>query len=194
MSANTEKGFASPIVVLVVLAAVGLISTSFVPVHKNYSDGKSNVNGISIGESGYEPKIATDEGKTAIIKGNFGAISEFPIKLTTDKKAFDVETPEGLKSITIMPDQALKAMLSSKILDDIHSEVTTGDLASNPNLVKLEQKAGVLGYSVEGDRIHDLLGTTAIKSHVEAFVSAENGQVVESTQSLLGRLLNKIAP
>ena len=103
-------------------------------------------------------------------------------------------TPAGVKVVTVLPQQAIDNMLASKVMDDVLGEKVNNNLGGIPNLVKLETENGVLGCKVKGTKNHRLLGFISIKTGVEAFVSAENGQVVQSTDSLLGRILNRLAP
>lgn len=109
-------------------------------------------------------------------------------------KELTVTTPAGSKVVTVLPQQAINNMLAAHVMTDVISEKADNELASIPNLVKLEVENGVLGYKVKGTKTHKLLGFIPIKTSVTAFVSAENGQVVTSTDSLLGRILNRIAP
>ncbi|MBU1031830.1 hypothetical protein KKE03_02840, partial [Patescibacteria group bacterium] len=67
------------------------------------------------------------------------------------------------------------------------------ELASTDKLVTLIEKDDLLVYEIDGVREHKILGFIPLKSKVKAFVSAENGQVVKTEQSLLGKILNRIA-
>ncbi len=137
-------------------------------------------------------KIATAPGQIALINKNVGALSNFPISIDPTTRQLTVTTPSGTKVVAVLPQQAIDNMLAAHVMDDVVSEKVNNDLASIPDLVKLETENGVLGYKVKGNKIHKLLGFIPIKTKVEAFVSAENGQVVQSTDSLLGRILNRL--
>ena len=96
--------------------------------------------------------------------------------------------------MAILPYKAVNNMLASRVMTDVKTTPSTGDLASTNRLVEMEVRQGVLGYKVNGVKTHRLLGILPVKTSVNGFVSAENGQVVETNESLFGRLLNKIAP
>lgn len=188
---------------LVILVFGLLFASSLIPVVRHYNDGKSNVAGVSavkgnqgIGNSvsSSAVKISTAAGQTAVVDQRVGALVNFPLSINPTTKELTVTTPAGSKVVTVLPQKAVDNMLASHVMDDVMSEKVKNSLASIPNLVKLEIRNEVLGYKVKGTKTHKLLGFIPIKTGVEAFVSAENGQVVESTQSFLGRILNKIAP
>lgn len=139
-------------------------------------------------------KIATAPGQMALVNKRVGALSNFPISIDPTTRQLTVTTPSGSKVVAVLPQKAIDNMLASKVMDDVVGEKVNNNLASIPDLVKLETENGVLGYKVKGTKTHKLFGFIPIKTGVEAFVSAENGQVVESKESLLGRILNRIAP
>lgn len=141
-----------------------------------------------------EIKVATAPGQIALVNKGVGALSSFPLSVNPTTRQLSVTTPAGSKVVAVLPQQAINNMLAAHIIDEVVSEKVNNNLASVPELVRLESKNGVLGYQVRGTRTHKLLGVIPIKTGVEAFVSAENGQVVESSQSLLGRILNRLAP
>lgn len=139
-------------------------------------------------------KIATAPGQIALVNKKVGALSTFPISVNPTTRQLTVTTPAGSKVVAVLPQEAIDNMLAAHIMDDVVSEKVNSSLASIPDLVKLEIKNGVLSYRVKGTKTHRLLAVIPIKTEVETFISAENGQVVETTQSLLGRILNRIAP
>lgn len=138
-------------------------------------------------------KIATAPGQIALVNKRVGALSNFPISVDPTTRQLIVTTPAGTKVVAVLPQKAIDNMLASHVMDDVVSEKVNNSLGSIPDLVSLETKNGVLVYKVKGNKIHKLLGLIPIKTGVEAFVSAENGQVIESTDSLLGRILNRLA-
>ncbi len=141
-----------------------------------------------------EIKIATAPGQIALVNKRVGALSNFPLSVNPTTRELTVTTPAGSKVVAVLPQEAIDNMLAAHIMDDVVSEKVNNSLANVPELVKLEIKNGVLSYQVKGTKTHKLLGFIPIKTGVEAFISAENGQVVETSQSLLGRILNRIAP
>ncbi len=252
MAANkNQKGFAHLVVLLIVFASVGLVSSSLIPITRSYSSGSGNVQGVNTAELNVAPKslkiiphdtpetdkfkeikgkidkqaeeikihegdmdysdekamkeledelneleneIASSEGQRAFYKNNAAAVSKFPLKIGSDSGRLIAKTGEGEKSVTVLPAHAIRNMLASGVMDYVDSEKMPGELASVKDVVKLEERDGVLGYEIEGDRKHSLLGIFDLKTRVKTFVSAENGEVVNTTQSFFGRILNRIAP
>ncbi len=201
MSSQKESGF---IHLLGILAIAGLFVSALIPVSRNYNNGKSSVAGVYLAKADVSKNammmekedfnIATSGGQTALVNKRVGALSNFPISVDSTTGQLTVTTPAGSKVVTVLPQQAIDNMLASKVMTDVVGEKVNNDLASIPDLVNLETKNGVLVYKVKGNKTHKLLGFIPIKTGVEAFVSAENGEVVESTDSLLGRILNRLAP
>jgi len=201
-----EQGFAHllPLLGLAIISA--LVVSSIIPITRHYSDGKSNVAGVYLakGETKVKEvaaelekedvKIATAPGQVALVNKKVGALSNFPLSIDPTTRQLTVTTPAGSKVVAVLPQKAIDNMLAAHIMDDVISEKVSNSLASVPKMVRLEIENGVLGYKVKGTKTHKLLGFIPIKSKVETFVSAENGQVVESSQSFLGRILNRIAP
>lgn len=139
-------------------------------------------------------KIATAPGQIALVNKRVGALSNFPISIDPTTRQLTVTTPAGSKVVAVLPQKAIDNMLAAKVMTDVVSEKADNELASIPSLVKLEVKDGVLVYKVKGTKTRRLFGFIPIKTGVEAIVSAENGQVVETIQSFLGRILNRLAP
>lgn len=203
MSSKKEQGFAHLLVLVAGLAGI-LVISSIIPVNRHYNDGKSNVAGVYLtkGDASKsammvekdDVKIATAGGQMVLVNKRVGALSNFPISIDPTTRQLTVTTPAGSKVVAVLPQKAIDNMLASKVMTDVIGEKSDDELASIPSLVKLEEKNGILVYKVKGTKTHKLLGFIPIKTGVEAFVSAENGQVVESTDSLLGRILNRLAP
>lgn len=185
-----EKGFIHLPVLVIVFGL--LFASAIIPVSRSFNDGKSgNVAGVTTDQ---DVKISSDSGQTAVVNKRTGALSSFPLSVNKVTGELTVTTPSGSKVVTVLPQAAIDNMLAAKVMTDVISEKVTSSLASIPNLIKLEIKNNILGYKIKGSKTHKLFGFIPIKSDVEAFVSAENGKVVESSTSFLGRILNRIAP
>lgn len=188
----SQTGVVNPLIVLIVILLVGILISANIPISREYLDGKNNVMGAHTSK-GY-PRIATDAGKPGFISNTDGAITEFPLQVDQATGILTVTTPAGEKVVTILPDAAIKNMLAAKVMSYVTSVKAEGELASTDKLVTLIEQDGVLLYEIDGVREHKLFGLIPVKSKVKAFVSAENGQVVKTETSLLGRILNRIAP
>lgn len=198
---SSEQGSAA-ILAIFGLVAVALFVSGTVPVSKNYSKGQGVVAGASVEKGKPQPaaavkaevRTATEAGETAVVSGTAGAVSKFPLKIDPETNTLTVTTPAGTKVVAVLPDQAIKNMLASKVMSYVTSVPTKSSLASINSLVKMEEKDGVLGYEVEGKKEHRLFGKTFWKTNVTTFVSAETGQVVKTEQSFLGRIFNRLLP
>ena len=188
-----QKGFISYFALLAI--AVVILVSSKIPVTKSYPP--SNILGTNLEaqmkKEGEGPKVATMEGKTVVIEKKMGAVSKFPLQVDPKTNALIVTTPAGTKTVTTLPDAAVQNLLSSRVITEVESSSTQGSLASLNRVVDLEQLNGVLVYKVSGKRKNLVLGLIPIKTPVVAYVSAENGEVLQSSQSFLGRILNRIS-
>lgn len=180
------------LVLFVVAILAGLLISANIPISRNYLDGQNGVLGAHTSKG--IPKIATDGGKVGFISNTDGAISAFPLNVDPKTGSLSVTTSKGEKVVAVLPDAAIKNMLASKVMSYVTSVPAKGELASTNKLVTLTQKDDLLVYEIDGVREYKLFGFIPLKSKVKAFVSAENGQVVKTEQSLLGRVLNRIAP
>lgn len=178
--------------IFVVVFLAGFLISANIPVSRIHSDGKDNILGTNVSKANL--KIATGSGKPGFISNTDGAVSTFPLKIDQKTGALSVTTPKGEKVVTVLPDAAIKNMLASKVMSYVTSVPSEGELASTDKLVTLTEKDDVLVYEIDGVREYKLFGFIPLKSKVKAFVSAENGRVIKSEQSLLGRILNRIAP
>lgn len=186
---GNQKGFVPVLILVVVLAGFVLISSN-IPLNRTYTQGAQNIQGANTDKA----EIISDQGQEAVVSSGSGALSNFPLTIDPETNTLTVTTKTGVKNIVVLPDVAIKNLLTSKVLDDITSEKAKGKIASVATIVKLDEEEGELVYKIQGFRKHTFLGLNLLKTKVEAFVSAESGQVIKTTQSLWGRILNKIAP
>lgn len=139
-------------------------------------------------------KVATAPGQIALVNKRAGALTNFPLSINPTTRQLTVTTPVGSKVVAVLPQKAIDNMLAAHVMDDVTSEKADNNLASIQDLVQMEVENGVLGYKIKGTKNHKLLGIIPFKTGVDAFVSAENGQVVQTQESLLAKILNRIAP
>lgn len=188
-----SEGFIPLFSLLAVLLIGAVIVSSKIPITKSYPE--SNILGTNVEAKMKKeaPKVATMEGKAVVIEKDLGAVSKFPLQIDQKTNALTVTTPAGSKTVTILPDEALNNLLSSRVITEVDSSYTKGSLASLSRVVDLEDSNGVLVYKVSGKRKNLVFGLIPIKTSVVAYVSAENGEVIQSSQSFLGRILNRIS-
>jgi len=189
---NNQTGIINPLTVFIVMILAGILVSANIPVSREYLDGKSEVMGEHTSK-GF-PRVIMDGGQKGFIVSTDGAVTDFPLTVDEETGTLTVTTPAGEKMVTVLPDAAIKNMLSAKVMSYVTSLKAEGELASTEKLVKLVEQDGTLIYEIDGIKEHKLLGLIPLKTKVKAFVSAENGQVIKSETSLLGRILNRIAP
>jgi hypothetical protein len=174
-----ERG-ALNLLTIVSLVIVGVLAiTANIPVTRNYPQNDLQVLGAS---TNTQANLIADQGQTAVVEGQTGALITSGVNL---------KTPSDLK---VLPEKAVGDTLASKIMDEVNSVRVTGSLASVNRMVKLENTNSGLVYKVKGYKKQKLLGVIPVKNTLEAVVSAQNGQVIQTKQSVLGKALNKLAP
>lgn len=136
-------------------------------------------------------KIATGGAQIAVSKNNVGAVSSFPLSINLATKQLLVTTPKGTKAVTVLPDQAVANMLNQGVISSVAN--STSSVGGIPATTKLEDKNGTLVYEIDGVRVKKLLGLIPVNTPVKTFVSVENGSLVETEQSLLSSILNRIS-
>ncbi|MDO8429067.1 MAG: hypothetical protein Q7S88_00365 [Candidatus Daviesbacteria bacterium] len=188
-----QKGSVHLLSLLGILVVGALFISSNVPVERVYPSG--NVKGVKVIDAQTKDpvKVATMEGKNVVVEKNSGAVSSFPLSVDPKTNILTVTTPAGVKTVAVLPDVAVNNLLSSRVITEVDSSEVSGSLASFSKIMDLEEKDGKLVYKIKGQRKNRLLGLIPVKTSVTAYVSAESGEVLESSQSFLGRLLNKIS-
>ncbi|OGE32678.1 hypothetical protein A3C59_03760 [Candidatus Daviesbacteria bacterium RIFCSPHIGHO2_02_FULL_36_13] len=177
--------------ILAIVFVAGILISSNIPITRSYLDGKSDVQGVT---SSKNVRLVAEGSEKGFVSGRDGAVST--LSLSQDQKSGTIKasTSVGEKEVAVLPDSAIKNTLASKVMSYVTSASSKGELASTSKLVTLKEEGGVLIYQINGVKEHKLLGFIPLKSGVKASVSAENGQVIETQQSLLGRILNKVSP
>lgn len=190
---TSEQGITHLLSLFLIALLVGIVISTNIPVGRDYLSGRGD-NVLGTHTDRVNLKIVTDNEKVGFINNTDGAVSEFPLTLDPATKDLKVTTSAGERIVAVLPDEAIKNMLASGVMSYVTSVPAEGELASTDKLVSLIERDGMLIYEVDGVREYKLLGLIPLKSKVKAFVSAENGQVIGTEQSLFGRFLNRIAP
>lgn len=134
-------------------------------------------------------KISTESGKPILTKNNVGATSEFPLSIDVITKQLVVNTPAGQKVVTVLPDQALKNLLATGIINSLSSTAPSLD-----GIAKLEIKNDKLVYKVNGLKTRKILGFIPVTTDATAFVSADDGTTVATEQSFISNVVDLISP
>lgn len=146
-------------------------------------------------------EISTEDGDLTVGKGNTKAVSRFPLSINPITHELIVTTPAGTKAVTILPDAAIRNFLA-------HGKVATtsatfGSIATDGGYlrdasgsgavvksVELTLRDNELVYKVKAERGQKLFGVFPIAASETAYISAQTGDMVAQTQTLLARFLN----
>lgn len=138
-------------------------------------------------------RIANGSGKPVLTKNNVAATTDFPLSVDVATNKLVVTTPAGQKTVTILPDQAIKNLLDTNIINKIDSSsdsTLTGELGQLSGVVKLEIKNEKMVYRVSGTKSHKFLGFIPVNASTTAFVSAETGETVETEQPFITSVID----
>lgn len=143
-----------------------------------------NADSVKIRESTrkHEVEIKANGNELELNQQNVRAKTRFPISVN-DKNELTVTTPNGTKTVTVLPDEAVKeAMRRGGMTSFGAVGQQTGTGATGKQQVELTQENGKLEYKVEGVKEAKLFGFFPVSSQVETHVSAETGAVTSVSQ------------
>ena len=78
-------------------------------------------------------KVKAHGNATLVISNKLAAQTNFPLRVNLDTNELIVNTPKGVKIVTILPDQAVANMLAANVLDQIGGKGGLLWLAENPS-------------------------------------------------------------
>lgn len=144
-------------------------------------------------------KIATGSGNSFIFaRGTIGAQSNFPLSVDLATNALSIQTPAGLKVVTVLPDAAVQNMLAANVISRLSTETITGATPSAAlkgvgDIVVFGLRSGVPVYEIAGLSNQKLLGFIPVVIPTKAVVSAETGALVAKETSPLNTLLDLVS-
>lgn len=158
--------------------------------HKDGTETKLDSNSLNlINENlkGEDLQIATTSGNGFSIKhGEYEAKTHFPLSINPTTNELTVTTPAGTKVVAVLPDQAVNNLIRQKYIDVVaSSSIDTG--------INLDQYASQSAFMVNGILHKKLFGLFPVNVDKTAYVSTENGQVLNVTQSLISKLLDLLS-
>ena len=133
-------------------------------------------------------EVSTDSATgLGLVSGGVHASSNFPLSFDPTTKALSITTPNGVRTIAVLPDQAVNAVLRSGIMTHVESQNVNDQTATaTANLTELNNDAV---FEVNGISEKKLLGVFPVGFAKTSFVSATTGQVVQTNESPLNKLL-----
>lgn len=143
-------------------------------------------------------KITTANNRFIVTRGQFQAQTDFPLSINLATNELIATTPAGEKVVTILPDIAVQNMIAAGIFDRIGTQpvidqATTSAQVDLAGVITLAQQNGVPVFEILGLRNQRLLGFIPITTKIEAVVSAETGNVIETNQSFVDRALELLS-
>lgn len=137
-------------------------------------------------------EIATTDANTIAIKKNgVEAETEFPIGVDPVSHELTITTPAGIKTVTVLPDQAVNNLLENKLLTSITSQTSSiSGTTQNVNLTEVNNEAT---FEVQGVLQKRILGIIPVGFAKTEFVSTQTGNVVKTDETLLNRILEALS-
>lgn len=150
-----------------------------------------------LGASGI--KVATaSAGKFVLQRGTTGAVTNFPLSIDLATNTLSINTPSGVKTVAVLPDQAVQNLIAANVISRIGGsaivdEVIKNNLSTISEIITLGERNGVPVYEINGVSDQKLLGFIPVQIQKTAAVSAQTGEVVSTDLSLGGRLLDLLS-
>lgn len=144
-------------------------------------------------------KIATGSGEAMIFsRNNVAARTNFPLSVDLATNELIVTTPNGSKTVTVLPDQAIQNLLAVGIIDriggvEVGENAATEEIQGVTDLVTLTERNGEPVYEIAGVSDQKLLGFIPVQIEQTVAVSAETGSTVNTDKSLTATLLDLIS-
>ena len=134
-------------------------------------------------------EIGTDDPRGLTIKkGEVEAHAELPISVDPTTHALTITTPAGVKTVTVLPDEAVNNLLSHNIIDTVEN-IASGSSETTLQNVTLTSLNNEAVFAVNGTSSKKLLGIFPLHFAKQAFVSAESGKVVQVNETILSKFL-----
>lgn len=110
------------------------------------------------------------------------ARTNFPLSVDLNTNELIVTTPNGVKRVTVLPDQAIAKLLENNVLDRLEPD--------SEEELELTEEDGVPSYEVAGESDQKLLGFMPVKIKSRVKVSAETGEVIRTEKTIRDRLFD----
>lgn len=139
-------------------------------------------------------KVATAGGQLIIARNNVGTVANFPLQIDLATNQLIVSTSAGPRVLTVLPDVAVQNMLAANVISRLGPPAIRQAVTSVADVVKLGERNGVPVYEINGLRDFRLLNFIPITLPVQVSVSAQTGEVVDQSQSVITRIVDLFSP
>lgn len=134
--------------------------------------------------------VPTTENQLAVTQNEVAAVTKFPLSVDVSTNSLVVTTPAGQKIVTVLPEQAIKNLLATGILNKVETSSADAEaLGVSSSVVNLEMRNKDAVYKIRGTKNHKLFGIIPVTTPVTAFVSVENGNT-NTQQSVLATVVD----
>ena len=144
-----------------------------------------------------EIKVSTGSGEAMVFaRNNVAARTNFPLSVDLATNELIVTTPNGSKTVTVLPDQAIQNLLAVGIIDrigGIGENVATEEIQGVTDLVTLTERNGEPVYEIAGVSDQKLLGFIPVEITQTVAVSAETGSTIATDKSFTATLLDLLS-
>lgn len=134
--------------------------------------------------------VSTESGQLVIQKNNTRATTTLPLSVDLGTNTLSVDTPSGVKTLAVLPDQAVQNLIDAGIINRVSGTVNQATGETETEKLQVEDRNGVLVYEVKGISDQRLFGLIPLKISKDISVSTETGNAVVINQSLVSRLLD----
>ena len=117
--------------------------------------------------------------KFEIVQRGVVAVTTYEINIDPQTARLTLETPSGLRFLSILPRQAVDITLQAKYINRIGGQ----------NKLDIKEQGSELSYVVHGDKVINLFDLFEYKVPVKASVSASTGEILSVDQPTWLRIL-----
>lgn len=136
-------------------------------------------------------KVKTKDGRVTLSHGVFSFSTDLPILIDQETGVLSVETPNGVKEVTVLPETAIDNLLNGNVIDSILSSSTATQSGQEVGFEETED--GKLAYVIDGATRERLLGLFDVYIPKTVTVSSEDGGVIDVAVSPLNRILDLLS-
>ena len=130
--------------------------------------------------------VGTSAGGFTVKHGEIEAETHFPLSVDASTHTLTVTTPAGVKTVTVLPDQAVTNMLRTGIFD--HVATSTGE-----QKIELTEAGNQPAFAIPGIEDKKFLGIVPVTIAKTAIVSAQNGGIIRTDETLFNRILDALS-
>ncbi len=148
-------------------------------------------------------EIATGSAEPGFVHKGEKVRTNFPLSVNPTTGQLFVTTPAGTKVVAILPAVAIENMIRAGVITTVSGGVSNppGGTGSATQVASVLGAAtelttdgkGNLVYKISGEKSKHFLGILPVNLNVTAVVSAENGQLISTQESLFARLLDLVS-